>query len=137
MATKQSTITGPGEAPSAIGYDSLTMPTERSLANLCPPVRRGERGRNPKGRNQYTADRELRQEYRAICRAIDEAPGPVADAIYEQLLNALAARLMERGRGVDRLVLAFLDREWPLPDPTQYARVCENSQRRVVSWARR
>ena len=113
------------------------MPTLSQLANLRPPMRLGDPSRNPTGRNQYTADRELRQEFRAICRAIDEGPEPVADAIYEQLLNALAARLMEHGRGVDRLVLAFLDREWPLPNPHQYARVRENSRRRVVSWARR
>ena len=101
-----------GTAEPAIGYDPLTtMPTLSQLANLCPPMQPGDPSRNPTGRNQYTADRELRQEFRAICRAIDEAPEPVAEAIYEQLAEALAARLTERGRGVDRLVLAFLDRE--------------------------
>ena len=34
-------------------------------------------------RDKYTRDLELRQEYRAICRAIDEAPEPVADEICE------------------------------------------------------
>jgi hypothetical protein len=88
------------------------------------------------GRNQYTDDRELRQEFRAICRAINEASEPVADEIYEQLARALAARLTLPDRGMDRLLLAFLDREWPLPDRRRHARVCENSRRRLASWQR-
>ena len=100
-------------------------------------MRRGEPSRNPVGRNQYTDDRELRQEFRAICKAINEASEPVADAIYEPLARALAARLTQLDRGVDRLLLlAFPDREWPLPDPRQYAQVRHNSRRRRSRWSR-
>ena len=87
------------------------------VENLLPPMRPGDPSRNPEGRNQYSADRELRQEYRAIGRAIDEAPERVADAIYERFAAALEHRMADASHGHDRLLLAILDREWPAAQP--------------------
>ena len=106
------------------------MPTQRQLANLREPIQQGE-VRNPEGRNQYRADRELRQQFRAICRAIDEAPNPVADAIYEELAKLVIAGAIEE----PRLKLAILDRLWPPLRAEDRAASRHKSKARVRRWA--
>ncbi len=100
-----------------------------SLANL-KPARRGD-VRNPTGRNQYSKDRERRQAFRAICKAIDEGPEEVCEAI----LGKLAALVCEGAiAGEKRLLLALLDREWPVPGPKLQARASYLSRSRAARW---
>ena len=49
------------------------MPTAKQLANLRPPIRRGE-VLNPDGRNQWSD----RAEFRGVARALAEAPPRVS-----------------------------------------------------------
>ena len=100
-----------------------------SLANL-KPARRGD-VRNPTGRNQHSKDRERRQGFRAICKAIDEG----SEEVGEEILGKLAALVCEGAiAGEKRLLLPLLDREWPVPGPKLQARASYRSRSRAARW---
>ena len=108
------------------------MPNAKQLANLRPPIQRGE-VRNPDGRNQYSRDRELRQQFRAICRAIDESSEAVSDALCEELARLVAAGALQNWR----LLMALVDRLWPLPSYQDYAAARNRSLAREHRWQSR
>jgi hypothetical protein len=61
------------------------VPTERQLANLRPPIRRGE-VLNPEGRNQWT---QRRAAFDAIVDVLREAPPELAEPLRERLVEAV------------------------------------------------
>jgi hypothetical protein len=73
------------------------MPTERQLANLRPPIRRGE-VLNPQGRNQWSN----RAEFRALVRLLNEGPREAVDPVLEKIAQLVVAGVMDGDR---RLVL--------------------------------
>jgi len=103
------------------------MPTPSQLANL-RPARPGE-VRNPSGRNQWTADRERRERFQAICRALNRCK----DEELEQHLIAQVANEAIDGalRGDPRLTRWLWD--WLLGPPEWWGD--GGSHRR--NWSRR
>lgn len=74
-----------------------------SLSNL-RPARRGEI-RNPRGNNQYTADRVFRERFEAVCCALTECED---HALREALLRELAVAILDGAlRGDWRLTRAL------------------------------
>ena len=71
------------------------MPTARQLANLRPPIRPGE-VLNPKGRNQWSD----RAEFRAVARALAEAPPEVAEPLVEKLADLIVKGAMDGNQAV-------------------------------------
>ena len=88
------------------------MPTPRQLANL-RPARLGEI-RNPRGRNQWTADRERRERFQAICRALNRCKDPglestLVESVVRQICDGALA-------GDPRLLCQLWDYLMPLPE---------------------
>ena len=105
------------------------MPTPRQLANL-RPARPGE-VRNPEGRNQWTADRERRERFHAVCSALNRCE----DADLEQPLKAALARQVVDGaiEGDSRLLCQLLDYLMP---PPEASRRRYNRHRRLATASR-
>ena len=105
------------------------MPTATQLANL-RPARPGE-VRNPEGRNQWTAERERRERFRAVCRALNRCE----DADLEQPLKAALARQVVDGAiaGDSRLLSQLLDYLMPPPDGSRRR---YNRRRRLATASR-
>jgi hypothetical protein len=81
------------------------MPTARQLANLRPA--RPAEVRNPEGRNQFSRDRECREQFLAICRVINECED---HALLERLMRALVEQVIDGAiRGDVRLLGQLLD----------------------------
>ncbi len=97
-----------------------------SLANL-RPGRKGEI-RNPAGRNQWAADRERRERFQAICRALNRC----ADEELEQrLIESLARQVIEGALyGDPRLLLQIVER---ILGPLEYG----GGRRHRLNWTRR
>ena len=71
------------------------MPTDRQLANLRPPICPGE-VLNPKGRNQWSD----RTEFRAVARALVEAPPKLADPLVEKLATLIVKGAMDENQAL-------------------------------------
>ena len=99
---------------------------EKSLANL-RPARKGEI-RNASGRNQWTADRERRERFQAICRALNRCADP---DLEQRLVESLARQMIEGALlGDPRLLLQIVER---ILGPLEY----EGARRHQSNWARR
>ena len=101
------------------------MPTPRQLANLRPP-RRGE-VRNPTGRNQWTADRERRERFHAVCLVLNHCADP---AIEQAIIGAIAEQVIGGAIAEDRRLLGQLF-DYLVPPPAQEAQRY-NRERRLV-----
>ena len=80
-----------------------------SLRNLKRPLP-GE-VRNPTGRNQYTKDRERRQAFRGLCKAMDEGSEDVTEEMRLKLAELFVQGAID---GDARLIAAIVDSEWPV-----------------------
>ena len=106
------------------------MSTARQLANL-RPAKPGE-VRNPTGRNQWTADRERREYFQAVCRALNACED---EETLQALIAALTRQIVEGAAlGDKRLLWQLMDHLWPLDDPS--SRIQSQRRRLRTAWGR-
>ena len=103
------------------------MPSPRQLANL-RPARPGE-VRNPTGRNQWTADRERRERFQAVCRALNRCDD---QELEQQLIAQIAEEVLLGALRQDTRLLMWLW-DWLLGPPEWWG----DGGARRRNWSRR